>query len=159
MFLDPYGMAVPWETLELISQTRAIDVWYLVSLSGIFRQATRNWKAIDAGKRAAITRMLGTSDWETEWYQRSESLDLFGEIDDHHQRTADINCIEEFVGKRLRYIFPDVLPPLRLNDSRGIPIFALFFAISNPEPRAIGLARKIANHMIKTGRSSQTRPR
>lgn len=159
MFLDPYGMGVPWETLQLISQTQAIDVWYLVSLSGIFRQATRDWKAIDSGKRAAITRMLGTSEWETAWYERNERLDLFGDLDEQHQRTADIDRIEAFVAKRLASIFPRVLHPLRLKDSRGIPIFALFLAISNPEPKAIGLATKIADHMLKNGRSSQTRPR
>lgn len=158
MFLDPYGMSVPWETLDLISKTRAIDVWYLVSLSGIFRQATRNWKDIDAGKRTAITRMLGTSDWENEWYHREQAIDLFGNFDEHSQRTADIDLIEAFVRKRLKTIFPEVLKPLRLNDARGVPIFALFFAISNPEPKAIGLAKKIADHMLSTGRSSQTRP-
>jgi hypothetical protein len=41
----------------------------------------------------------------------------------------------------------------------GVPMSALFFAISNPAPKAIGLATKIADHILKTGRSSQVRPR
>lgn len=159
MFLDPYGMSVKWDTLEQISKTRAIDVWYLVSLSGLFRQATRDWKAIDEAKRAAITKMLGTSVWETEWYQRTEASDLFGAVDEQHQRIADVNKIETFVKKRLEHIFPRVLAPLRLFNDRGAPMFALFFAISNPDPKAIGLATKIADHMLKVGRSSHIRPR
>ncbi|MGD9544614.1 MAG: three-Cys-motif partner protein TcmP [Methylocystis sp.] len=158
MFLDPYGMSVPWEILEAISSTRAIDVWYLVSLSGLFRQATLDWTAMDAGKRAAITRMLGTSEWESKWYERSDTTDLFGTVDEQHQRTADVDKIESFVRKRLETIFPKVLSPLRLHTKQGAPMFALFFAIANPDPKAIGLATKIAGHMLKVGRSSHTRP-
>jgi three-Cys-motif partner protein len=36
MFLDPYGMSVDWKTLEVIRETSAIDVWYLVSLPASF---------------------------------------------------------------------------------------------------------------------------
>lgn len=159
MFLDPYGMSVSWETLKLISATQAIDVWYLVSLSGIFRQATRNWKSIDEAKRAAITRMLGTSEWEREWYWRNEKADLFGNMDEYHERIADVDKIESFVRGRLETLFPKVLKPIRLNNDRGAPMFALFFAISNPSPKAIGVATRIANHMLSVGHSSHRRPR
>jgi three-Cys-motif partner protein len=155
MFLDPYGMSVDWQTLESIRETEAIDVWYLVSISGLFRQAPLDGSALDESKRTAITRMLGTSDWEAAWYRRMENSDLFGKVDEEHSRIADVEAIEAFVRKRLGQLFPKVLTPLRLRDSRGIPQFALFFAISNPEPKAIGLATKIASHILNSGRSSQ----
>jgi len=156
MFLDPYGMSVAWETLEEINATEAIDVWYLVSLTGLFRQAALRASAIDESKRAALIRMLGTEDWEKAWYGRRTTL--FGDADERF-RTADVETIEGFVLKRLKQLFPCVLPPLRLKNDRGVPAHALFFAISNPAPRAIGLATKIANHILKAGRSSQVRPR
>jgi len=159
MFLDPYGMTVEWRTLEVIRATEAIDVWYLVSLAGLFRQATRNAEDIDESKRNSLTRMIGTSDWQTDWYQRTKRIDLLGDIDERHARTAEVDDMEEYFGKRLRSLFPKVLPPLRLNDDRGIPQFALFFAISNPAPKAIGLATNIAGHILKSGRASQVRPR
>ena len=28
-FLDPYGMSVDWETLQVLAATRRVDVWYL----------------------------------------------------------------------------------------------------------------------------------
>jgi three-Cys-motif partner protein len=102
--------------------------------------------------------MLGTSDWEREWYERSDATDLFGTVDEQYQRIANVNKIETFVRKRLETIFPKVLSPLRLHNKQGAPMFALFFAIANPDPRAIGLATKIAGHMLKVGRSSHTRP-
>jgi three-Cys-motif partner protein len=150
MFLDPYGMAVNWSTLEAIQKTEAIDVWYLVSLSGIFRQATRNPAKLSADKRAALIRMLGTNEWEREWYESRRGFDLLGEYDEPNQRTADVEAIETYVRRRLKTIFPAVLPPKRLLNNRGVPIFALFLAISNPEPRAIGLATKIGNHILKS---------
>ncbi|KAB0265673.1 three-Cys-motif partner protein TcmP [Microvirga brassicacearum] len=152
MFLDPYGMSVNWDTLEAIQSTGAIDVWYLVSLSGLFRQAARNGRALDKSKRAALTRMLGTEEWEEAWYKRDAKLDLFGTLDDQQSRIADVEAMDEFVGKRLKSLFPKVLKPMRLKDSRGIPQFALYFAISNREPSAIALATKIAGHILNSGR-------
>jgi three-Cys-motif partner protein len=159
MFLDPYGMSVDWQTLESIRVTGAIDVWYLVSLAGLFRQAARRADAVDESKRAALTRMLGNGDWESAWYQRTQRDDLFGEGDREHSRVADLEAMEAYVWKRLRELFPKVLKPLRLKDSRGIPQFALFFAISNPKPNAIALATKIASYILNSGRSSQVLPR
>ncbi|RVD14246.1 MAG: three-Cys-motif partner protein TcmP [Mesorhizobium sp.] len=149
MFLDPYGMNVEWRTLEMIRATEAIDVWYLVSLAGLFRQASHDPKHLSPKKRAAITRMLGTEEWEDAWYHRDVTIDLLGQVDQTHQRIADVAAMEEFVGKRLRSLFPKVLPPRRLRSDRKVPSFSLFLAISNPEPKAIGLATKIGNHILK----------
>jgi three-Cys-motif partner protein len=86
MFLDPYGMDVEWATLQAIAATKAIDVWYLFSLSGLYRQATRRSRDIDPNKRRAITRQLGTADWEQELYSESEQAELFGGQEKQHLR-------------------------------------------------------------------------
>ncbi|KQT03302.1 MULTISPECIES: three-Cys-motif partner protein TcmP [unclassified Rhizobium] len=149
IFLDPYGMAVNWSTLQRIRQTEAIDVWYLVSLAGLFRQATRDPDKMDEKKRAAITRMLGTDDWIDAWYNRPQKDDLFGTHDQTYQRIADVEAIEKFVEARLKSLFPKVLPPKRLKNGSGVPMFSLFLAISNPAPKAIGLATKIGSSILK----------
>lgn len=149
MFLDPYGMAVDWSTLELIRATEAIDVWYLVSLAGLFRQASNDPKNLTEKKRQAITRMLGTDEWQSAWYQPPKTMDLLGFADDTYRRSANVLAIEEFVGERLKSLFPKVLAPLQLRNERNVPMFSLFLAISNPEPKAIGLATKIGNHILK----------
>jgi three-Cys-motif partner protein len=157
MFLDPYGMSVKWDTLSAIRATGSIDVWYLVSLSGLFRQAARDGSAIDEGKRAALTKMLGTDEWEAVWYKKPDTDDLFG--DARLRRSASVRDMEAYVHGRLSGLFPKVLKPRTLNDNRGVPIFSLFFAISNPEPKAIGLATRIAGHILSSGKASQVRPR
>lgn len=149
MFLDPYGMHVDWSTLELIQSTEAIDVWYLVSLAGLFRQAAHDPKNLTTKKRAAITRMLGTDAWEVAWYRRDVVTDLLGEVDELAQRVADVAAMEAFVEARLKDLFPKVLPPRRLRNDRGVPTFSLFLAISNPEHKAIGLATRIGNSLLK----------
>lgn len=159
MFLDPYGMHVDWTTLQGIASTKAIDVWYLVSLSGLFRQATKNGRALSAQKRNAIIRMLGTTEWEDEWYRESNQVSLFGESEPERFRVVSVPQIEAYVRRRLQTIFPSVSAPLTLRNSQNVPMFSLFFAVSNPEPKAIGLAMKIANHLLKNGSSSQVRSR
>ncbi len=156
LFLDPYGMDVSWETLQLVKKTKAVDLWYLVSLSGLFRQAARNQCSLDAVKRVAITRMLGTDAWEGEWYQPNNQKDLF-EGDEPSLRTADIKAIEEFAYRRLKDLFKNVSRPLQLRNAGGVQMFSLFFAISNESGAAVHHAMQIANHILTSGRSSQTR--
>lgn len=159
MFLDPYGMSVDWDTLQAVRGTEAIDVWYLVSLSGIFRQAARDSSAIDRSKRASLNRMFGEDRWEVAWYKSETVQDLFGNIDKKRKRTANVDDMELYVHERLGQLFPKVLKPLRLASAGGVPQFALFFAISNPDPKAIGLAQRMASHILNSGRASQVRPR
>src|SRR3977135_2948180 len=76
LFLDPYGMELEWSTLEKVAATRAIDVWFLFSLSGLYWQATRELTDIDEHKRASLTRMFGSDAWEVELYPQQIRDDL-----------------------------------------------------------------------------------
>jgi three-Cys-motif partner protein len=152
MFLDPYGMDVEWGTLEAAARTKAIDVWFLFSLSGLYRQATRRRSDIDAIKRAAITRILGTNAWEHELYSDVGQNDMFG--GQEKQRTADVRGLERYVKRRLETVFPKVLEPLALPVEQKPQRFSLFLCISNSDPKAIGLATRIGNHILKAGSSS-----
>jgi three-Cys-motif partner protein len=163
MFIDPYGMQLSWSTLEAIRRTEAVDIWYLVTLQGLYRQATLDRRDITPKKRAALNRMLGTEDWEPAWYTPKSRGSLFDFIDETpvmgDRRVADVDEMEGFVADRLRTLFPKVSGPLRLKTKGGAPGFALFFACSNPNPAAYGLATRIADHILKLGRSSHVRPR
>ena len=161
LFLDPYGMSVEWETLKAVAETKAIDVWYLFSLAGLYRQAARDIAKIDQFKRSAITRMLGTDAWEKELYQSDYvHADLFGnEYLEDCRRAADVKGLESYVTQRLRDLFPHVMDPFPLPVSKKPQIFSLYFAISNDSPAAIGLARKIAGHILNAGKPSHKRSR
>lgn len=157
MLLDPYGMSVNWDTLKAVAETQAIDVWFLFSLSGLYRQAARRSELIDDNKRAAITRVLGTNAWEQELYAPGQRS-LFSD-QAPLRRTADVRALEEYVRSKLETIFPAVLPPLALPIDKRPQKFSFFFAMSNSNPAAVGLATRIANHILKDGMSSHKRPR
>lgn len=155
LFLDPFGMQVEWTTLEAIAKTGAIDVWYLFPYAGLYRQAAINADALDTDKDTSLTRVLGTDEWRQAFYVQKRQTDLFGG-DDGEERSADHREMLDFVSKRLKGLFQAVTAPKVLyqgGDSRnpsGAPLFALYFAASNPNPRAFGLATKIAKDILDT---------
>jgi three-Cys-motif partner protein len=153
LFLDPFGMHVEWTTLQAIAKTGAIDVWYLFPYSGVYRQAAKNADAMDSDKEESITRLLGTDEWRQVFYAPKRQACLFGG-DDGDEREADHRQMLDFVSKRLKELFPAVTDPKILyqaGDSKnpsGAPLFALYFAASNPSPKAYGLATKIARDVL-----------
>lgn len=72
LFLDPYGLQCSWQMIQQVAATRALDVFFLVSLSGLFRQAAVDASDIDEGKAAALTRFLGTEGWRAALYTQEQ---------------------------------------------------------------------------------------
>ena len=151
-FLDPFGMTVKWETLEQIAASRIVDVWYLFPLAGLYRQATLDASAINDDKAAALTRIFGTEEWRQAFYRPRAQQSLFGAVPD--ERSADVQQMLAWVKQRLETIFPGVLEPQILRQTtasgkQGAPLFALFFAVSNPSSKARELAMRIARGVLK----------
>jgi three-Cys-motif partner protein len=151
IFLDPFGMNVDWSTLELIAKTQALDLWFLFSLAGLVRNLPRRASRLDAGKRAAVTRVLGTDEWYDEFYKARENPFFKGAAPLPARRTANLDQIEAYVLRRLGTIFPHVEEPKRLRTKQNRSLFSLFFAVSNPSQAAITLAQKGAAHILKKG--------
>lgn len=153
VFLDPYGMSVDWATLETCASSHIVDLWYLFPLSGLYRQAANDSRAIDPDKSAALDRMLGTNDWRDAFYVSKPQMDMFSS-ESYDVRAADVDQMTNWVTRHLEKIFPTVVPPKILyqklqSGKRGAPLFALYFAVSNPDPRARGLASRIASNILK----------
>lgn len=147
VFLDPYGMEVEWRTLQALASTKAIDVWFLFPLAGLFRQATRKLTDIDPSKRAALIRMFGDDAWEQELYPKQDNGDLFGNASER-ERLADVKGLENYTKSRLKTIFAEVFDPLPLPIDERPQRFSLFLCVSNPVPAAIGLASRIAKNLL-----------
>lgn len=147
VFLDPYGMEVEWSTLQALASTKAIDVWFLFPLAGLFRQATRKLTDIDPSKRAALIRMFGDDAWERELYPKQNNSDLFGNAGER-ERLADVKGLEDYTKSRLKTIFAEVFDPLPLPIDERPQRFSLFLCVSNPVPAAIGLASRIAKNLL-----------
>ena len=90
--------------------------------------------------------------WEQELYSDLGQNEFFENADT--QRVADVRGLERYVKRRLETIFAKVFEPLALPIEQRPQRFSLFLAISNPDPKALGLATRIGNHILKVGNSS-----
>jgi len=159
VFLDPYGMNVRWRTLELLAGTKRADVWYLFPLHAALRQLAHKHGAVDETKRASLTEVFGTADWEEEFYrQTEEARDLFDVVDSSRERIADPDKVELYARKRLQSIFTFVSEPIPLLARRGLRAFSLFLATGNSSSQAIDLIKRgVAAQVKKYGRQASHR--
>ena len=145
LFLDPFGLQIGWPLLRQVAQTKALDVFFLVSLSGLYRQAALRESKIDEGKASKLTNFLGTTAWREAFYTREQ-----GDLFDGPQRSRDPGWedILKFTTGRLRTLFPYVGEPNLMSMKNGAPLFALYFAVSNPSPNALGLASRVSREIL-----------
>lgn len=154
LFLDPYGMTVDFQTLKVIADTGAIDVWYLASLEGLVRNTTKDPAKLDVYKEAALTRMTGTPNWRQELYLRAPTqTTLFGdEVGGEEYRPEGTRNVEAWFTERLRSVFPLVLDPYPLPQGKGPQRFSLYFALSNSDPKALAVGKRIADQILTSGK-------
>lgn len=145
LFLDPFGLQVDWSMLQRIANTKLLDVFFLVSLSGLYRNAAVNQAKLQQGHEAALTRFLGTDEWKHAVYVRKQG-DLFG--DDLVTRAPGYEGMLDFATKRLREVFPYASDPCLLGSANGAPLFALYFAVSNDSKPALALASRVSGEIM-----------
>lgn len=144
LFLDPYAMSVKWNTLKIISETKAIDLWYLFPFSATTRLLEKN-KNIDIKWQAKLNSIFGDNSWEQEMYKKDDQMSLFG---DEYYKKGDVFVLKDYIIKRLKDIFPYVSEPKILYNKRNSPLFLFCFAVSNPNPKAWGLAKKAIKYIL-----------
>jgi len=145
VFLDPFGSQVEWDTVATIAATEKIDLWYLFpSGGGIYRQISKDG-TVHFTHEDAITRIVGTQDWKTEFIKRHESRDLFDDFNITLEKTVDPKSAAEFMKERMRSVFKgkvgDFSIPL---GKHAYPSFHLLFASGNPSRSATNLANRIS---------------
>lgn len=156
IFLDPFGHSVEWSTIAQLGRTK-LDVWYLFPLSGLYRNVPVDRNDLTPDKKAAVTRILGTDQWEAEFYEApSRPRDLLTVLEENQppdpvgarRRSADVDVMENFVKRRLESVFSLVLRPKRLLGPTNAPLYSLFFAMANDSRAAQKVARPIAQHLL-----------
>ena len=145
LFLDPFGLQCTHSMLQQIAATKALDVFFLVSLSGLYRQAALNQAAIDEHKANKLTQFLGTDDWR-QMYTPDAQSDFFNAP--AVRREPGWQQLLAIMTERLGKVFPYVAQPSVMVSQKGAPLFALYFAVANPSGPAIGLAKRVANDIL-----------
>lgn len=149
VFLDPYGMQVRWRVLEALARTESVDLWYLFPTGAMLRLLKRHGRP-SGGRAQTLDAVLGTDEWRA-LYRPPKQAGLFPE--DEVEERAEATEVERFVLDRLGTIFPLVhRRPLVLRNSKGAVLFSLIFACANPNEKAWGLAKKVADHLLGVAR-------
>jgi three-Cys-motif partner protein len=157
LFLDPFGMQVSWQTLEAVARTRCIDVWLLFPLGVAISRLLRRDGEIDEALCRRLDFVFGDRSWRETFYRTEAPVkpsavqrSLFDREDEapepEYTWKADFSVIEDYFKDRLRTIFFRVADnPVRLKNSKNVPLYLLFFMAGNEKgaPIAVKIAESI----------------
>ncbi|HWL69382.1 MAG TPA: three-Cys-motif partner protein TcmP [Geminicoccus sp.] len=141
VFLDPFGMQIPWATVERLAATKGIEVMINFTLGMAIQRLLVRSGEINQAWRAALDRFFGTSEWWDQAYE--ESADLFGP-QTRKLRDSGQRLLEWYRG-RLEAAFGHVSPARLIRNTRGGHLYYLIWA--GPHPK--GLVG--ANHILSKG--------
>lgn len=148
VFLDPFGLQINYETLELLGRTKAVDLWYLVPVFAMYRQVSGNGQ-INADGGPRVDAALGTSAWRDVAVVEETSTDLFNQPQFRSKRAVDIAWFEKVAKERLSDAFGGrVLEETLPLGRNGIQEFSLMFAWANPSQKAADLAATLAKAVL-----------
>ena len=148
VFLDPFDMAIEHDALSSISSTEALDVWILFPLMATVRVMARD--GVPDSWKNKIDKMYGSREWEEFIYSTSSQLTLFdNDAKSRLYRREGFDDILAYTTKWLKELFADASDsPYLLRNRKGMPLFALYSAISSHNPSAINLWKKISSHLL-----------
>src|SRR4051794_28762259 len=147
VFLDPYGMQVDWNTIAMLGDTKAVDLWLLFPLGQAVMRLLQRRSEPPPEWQQALDRIFGTHIWYDRFYRTETEQGFFEELTSTY-RVADSNAVAEFMIERLEIAFAAVAKkPGILYNSQKVPIYLFCFASANP--RGAPTALKIANHLLK----------
>lgn len=142
VFLDPFGLQVPWDTIELLAETRALEVLITFPMGMAIQRLLPRTGKMTSNQRDMLTRYLGSPEWEEIVYKRSQ--DLFG--DQQVSKVSDAGHeLVRWYQRRLKRIFGHGAMPRLIRNRQGGHLYYLLFA----GPNATGA--KIARHILGQG--------
>lgn len=144
VLLDPFGMQINWDSIASFKNTRS-DIWILIPTGVIVnRLLDKECKLKNLNKLQSFFG-LNEEEIKTYFYRKETYQTLFGETEIVSKISNPIESIAVLYAERLKTVWSHVTEkPLRLENSRGVPIFHFVFASNNQ------YAVKIAKQIIKT---------
>lgn len=143
IFLDPFGMQIDWESIEILKGTRS-DIWILIPSGVIVNRLLDRKGELKNIKKLESFFGLSEDEIRIEFYETEKQNTFFGEIEITKKVLKPIEKIASLYLKRLNSIWTYTIDePLRLENSRKFPIYHFAFASNNKN------AVRIANQIIK----------
>lgn len=138
VFLDPFGIQVPWSTIQALAATGAIEVTINFPMGMAIRRLMPRGGDVPKGWSISLDTFFGSPDWRQHAYE--EVNDLGG------QHTAKFSDSEkrllEWYRNRLKHAFGFVSEAQLITNTRGGRLYFLIWA----GPRQEGL--KGANYIL-----------
>lgn len=142
VFLDPFGMQVPWGTLAALAATGAIEVFLNLPVGmAIQRLLLRRWHRVTPELQQRLDAYFGDPGWLEAVYPPTETL--FGP-ERSKAEDAAARLVQWYCG-RLRSAFGCASPPYLVRNTRRGHLYFLIWA----GPSTTGL--RIARHVLGGG--------
>jgi three-Cys-motif partner protein len=149
IFIDPYGMQIDWETLRILSDTKAVDIALLFPTGPLNRMLARRGD-IPTEWASRIDSHLGPCDWRNASYKQTMTSDLFSSEIPAFEKAINTEGLRQFVYRRLSSIFAYVCEEqLEMKNSRGVVLYHLFIICANDREPAKALAKRLALGAMK----------
>lgn len=130
--LDPYGLHLDWEVVQLAGLSRAVDMVLNFPVMDMNRNAI--WRTPERATPEGIERMnrfWGDESWKHAAYAKSRQRDLFSEPSDEKQpNSAIVAAFRERLNNVAGFEF--VPEPMPMINSRNAVVYYLFFASPKP---------------------------
>ena len=148
LFLDPFATEVEWATIERIASFEALDTWVLFPTSAVARMLPKKREPDNISQKWVnrLNRIYGDESWRN-LYSVNPQISLFG--DEKQQRPEGIDGLIEIYKSKLGQLFGNrfLKRSRTLKNSKNSALFEFLFCVGNP--KGIGPARRIAEHILK----------
>jgi three-Cys-motif partner protein len=127
-FLDPFGLQMPWETIEALAATEAVEVMINFPMGMAIRRMMPKSGDVPPDWHISLTTFFGTDEWRK--YAYEEVTDLAGP---RTRKFADSETrLMEWYRERLRMAFGYVSEAQLITNTRGGRLYYLIWAGPHP---------------------------
>jgi three-Cys-motif partner protein len=139
VFLDPFGMHVPWSTIAELGRTRAIEVFINFPVGMAIQRLLKRSGDFTSKERAKLDDYFGTDEWYHLLYRTG--TDLIGDRVAKVRDASDV--LVKWYRKRLQDEFGYVTTAREIQTPSGRPLYYLIFA--GPNKTGAEIARHVLN--------------
>jgi len=141
VFLDPFGMQVPWQTIERMAKTKAIEVFVNFPVGMAIQRLLRRDAQYTPSQQKKLDQYFGSSEWFDVVYRSSTGL--FGAP--LRDKAADSNlALTRWYQLRLKEHFGFASDPRLIRRSSNRPLYYLIHAGPNKT------GARIAQYILST---------
>lgn len=138
--LDPYGLHLYWETIVEAAKLRTTEIFLNFPLMDMNRNVLhKDLLTANPEQIERMNRFCGSEEWQKILYEEDRQMSLFGDTDRIKVVDSNIKLGDWFRIERLEKAagFKFVPEPVLMRNSKGGPLFFLFFASHNETGKKI----------------------